>query len=109
MESMAHPSTFIEHNWQQTIRDNAAEAEHLGCLHPDQLELIYQQKWFKALMPVEYGGLSMDLPELVQLQEALSWADGSFGWVFTLCCGAGWFSGFMDTAIAKAEFGAADT
>ncbi len=104
MQGIAHPSTFINKHWQDIIRKTAAEAEQLGRLHPDQLELIYNRKWFKALMPVEYGGLNMSLPSLVKLQEALSWADGSFGWVFTLCCGAGWFSGFIDTAIAPSIF-----
>lgn len=104
MQNIGHPSNFIETDWQKTIRDNAKEAEVLGMLHPQQLELIYQQKWFKALMPVEYGGLNLSLLELVRLQEALSWCDGSFGWVFTLCCGAGWFSGFIDTGIAPSIF-----
>ncbi|GAB2987889.1 acyl-CoA dehydrogenase family protein [Mucilaginibacter puniceus] len=104
MANLAHPSTFIEADWQHTIRGSAKEAEEIGMLHPQQLELIYQQKWFKALMPVEYGGLDLSLPDLVRLQEALSWCDGSFGWVFTLCCGAGWFSGFIDTGIAPSLF-----
>ena len=100
-ENTAHPSAFIQPGWQTLIRSTAAAAEELGMLHPDQLALIYQQKWFKALMPVAYGGLDLPLPELVRLQEGLSWADGSFGWVFTLCCGAGWFSGFIDPKLAK--------
>ncbi|MEO8887024.1 MAG: acyl-CoA dehydrogenase [Mucilaginibacter sp.] len=104
MQPITHPSTFIDSEWKDIIRDTAAEAELLGRLHPKQLALIYQQKWFKALMPVEYGGLNMTLPNLIKLQEALSWADGSFGWVFTLCCGAGWFSGFIDRDIAATEF-----
>ena len=104
MKDIVHPSGFIETDWQNTIRDSAKEAEEMGMLHPQQLELIYQQKWFKALMPVEYGGLNLSLPDLVRLQEALSWADGSFGWVFTLCCGAGWFSGFIDKGVAPSLF-----
>ncbi len=104
MKSISHPSTFIEANWQNTIRGSTKEAEEMGMLHPQQLELIYQQKWFKALIPVEYDGLALSLPDLVQLQEALSWCDGSFGWVFTLCCGAGWFSGFIDTSVAPLLF-----
>lgn len=104
MKDIDHPSCFIEADWQNIIRNNTTEAEALGMLHPQQLELIYQQKWFKALMPVEYGGLNLSLPDLVRLQEALSWADGSFGWVFTLCCGAGWFSGFIDSGVAPLLF-----
>ncbi|RZA01067.1 MAG: acyl-CoA dehydrogenase [Sphingobacteriaceae bacterium] len=104
MKDIAHPSTLIEADWQSIIRNNAPEAEVLGKLHPEQLELIYQQKWFKALMPIEYGGLNLSLPELVRLQEGLSFADGSFGWVFTLCCGAGWFAGFIDKGVGPSIF-----
>jgi len=109
MQPVLHPSAFIEKDWQSTIRDTAAEAEQLGMLHPDQLALVYRQKWFKALMPAEYGGLQLPLPDLVRLQEGLSWADGSFGWVFTLCCGAGWFAGFIDKGIGKSIFNGDDT
>ena len=93
MNSLAHPSTFIEADWYKTIRGSAKEAEEMGMLHPQQLELIYQHKWFKALLPVEYGGLDLSLPSLVRLQEALSWADGSFGWVFTYAAAQ---AGFRD-------------
>jgi indole-3-acetate monooxygenase len=81
----------------------------MGKLHPEQLQLIYQQKWFKALMPVTYGGRDLTIPQLVRLQEGLSWADGSFGWVFTLCCGAGWFAGFIDPELATDLFAGEQT
>ncbi|MGN6638816.1 MAG: acyl-CoA dehydrogenase [Mucilaginibacter sp.] len=108
MKEIAHPSVFIKPGWKDTIRRTATQAEQLGLLPPEQLELIYRQKWFKALVPAEYGGLELSLPALVSLQEALSWADGSFGWVFTLCCGAGWFAGFIDKGIAPEIFAGED-
>jgi alkylation response protein AidB-like acyl-CoA dehydrogenase len=104
MINISHPSAFIEREWQFIIGDTAAEAEKSGMLHSRQLELIYHQKWFKALMPGCYGGLELSIPQVVRLQEGLSWADGSFGWVFTLCCGAGWFAGFIDKTIASELF-----
>jgi hypothetical protein len=70
-------------------------------LHPAQLQLVYEQQWFNLLAPAVYGGLQTPLPELIKLEEALSWADGSLGWVVTLCCGAGWFGGFIDPTIAQ--------
>ena len=72
-----------------------------GDLHPDQLTLIYEQKWFKMFVPVEYGGLGWSLPRVLNVEEALSWADGSTGWVVTLCSGAGWFSGFIEPTLLK--------
>jgi alkylation response protein AidB-like acyl-CoA dehydrogenase len=101
MEPVQHPSIFMEPEWVTTIRQYAAEAEHLGKLHPAQLELVYEQQWFNLLSPAVYGGLEMPLPRLIKTEEALSWADGSLGWVVTLCCGAGWFGGFMAPDIAQ--------
>jgi alkylation response protein AidB-like acyl-CoA dehydrogenase len=99
-----HPSQFISPEGLATIRDNAADAEALGQLHPAQLAFVHQQQWFKLLVPKVYGGLETSLPNLVRLQEAISWADGSFGWVITLCCGAGWFGGFIEPAAAQQIF-----
>ena len=73
-------------------------------LHAEQLEIIYKQKWFKLLVPEVYSGRQVTLPELVRLQEAISWADGSTGWVVTLCSGAGWFGGFIDPEISQQIF-----
>ena len=101
MESIDHPATLLQTQWVDVIRSHAAEAEALGKLHPAQLALVYQQQWFNLLAPAVYGGLQTTLPELVKIEEALSWADGSLGWVVTLCCGAGWFGGFIDPTVAQ--------
>ena len=104
MKKFPHPSTLLKPGWVNIIRSNAAEAELLGKLHPAQLQLTYQQQWFNLLAPSAYGGLQTSLPDLIKLEEALSWADGSLGWVVTLCCGAGWFGGFIEPDIARQIF-----
>lgn len=95
MINVLHPSTLLQSDWITTIRQNSFAAETAGVLQPAQLELIYQQQWFKLLVPATYNGLEMPLNQLVRLEEALAWADGSLGWVITLCAGAGWFGGFI--------------
>ncbi|CAN5515586.1 flavin-dependent monooxygenase [soil metagenome] len=95
MSNIQHPSFLMEPGWVALIRSSAAEAEHLGMLRPQQLSLIYEQQWFKLLVPRVYGGLEKSLPEILRVEEALSWADGSLGWTVTLCGGAGWFGGFI--------------
>ncbi len=99
-----HPSSLLQPEWVKTIRQDAFTAEDAGMLQPQQLELIYEQQWFKMLVPEVYGGLEMPLPELIRLEEALSWADGSLGWVITLCAGAGWFGGFINPEAAHQIF-----
>jgi len=99
-----HPSFYLQPDWVNIIRERAFEAESMAQLHPDQLAIIYEQGWFKILVPRVYSGREMSLPELVRLEESISWADGSVGWVVTLCCGAGWFGGFLNPEKAKIVF-----
>ncbi len=94
----------MQPDWTAIIRDHAAGAEQSERLHPAQLELVYQQQWFNLLAPAIYGGQETPLPKLVKIEEALSWADGSLGWVVTLCSGAGWFGGFIDPGLAQSIF-----
>lgn len=100
----AHPSEYIDDAFSNILRSRAAEAETLKDLHPDQVKLLYSQRWLKMFVPEAYGGLSWSLPEVLRMEEALSWADGSTGWVATLCAGAGWFVGFLPSTLAAPLF-----
>ncbi len=99
-----HPSAQLQTQWIKLIRDTALAAERLETLHPKQLELAIEQGWFKLLVPSVYTGLQKSIPELLRLEESISWADGSLGWVITLCAGAGWFGGFLDSGVANKVF-----
>lgn len=99
-----HPFWHLSEQLAAAIRAAAPEAERLGHLHAEQLAIIYEQGWLNALVPQVYGGLELSLPEVLALEEALAWADGSVGWVTTLCSGAGWFAGFLDPALAAELF-----
>jgi len=101
MHQEPHPLQLLRPEWIEIIRKHSFAAEEAGMLQPEQIELIYQQQWFKLLAPKAYGGLEASLPDQIRLEEALSWADGSLGWVVTLCAGAGWFGGFIDPDAAR--------
>jgi alkylation response protein AidB-like acyl-CoA dehydrogenase len=96
-----HPSAFITKELVDIIRQASPQAEQLHDLHDDQLNLIYQQGWFKMFLPKEYHGLGWSLPDVLKMEEGLSWTDGSTAWVVTLCGGAGWFSGFLQPSLLK--------
>lgn len=82
----------------------AEKAEELGCLPPEWLERIYEEKWFKLFVPAHLGGLGCSLPEALRIEEKLAYADGSLGWTVTLCAGAGWFVGFIDESLRNTLF-----
>lgn len=79
----------------------AAAADGAGELQPAQIGLIHQRQWLKMLAPRALGGLEWSLPEVVRLEEALAQADGSCGWVVTLCAGAAWFAGFWPQELGR--------
>jgi indole-3-acetate monooxygenase len=97
MEQIIHP-------WQEAILALAPQSEALGKLHPDILEIAYQQEWFKLYVPTVYGGPAKKLPEILRLEEELAELDGSLAWTVTLCSGAAWFAGFLDKELAKEIF-----
>lgn len=82
------------------LREAARAADIEGRLQPSQRERIAQQRWLYLLTPRSLGGLEVDLPSAVRWEESLAAADGSVGWLVTLCAGAGWFLGFLPPALA---------
>jgi alkylation response protein AidB-like acyl-CoA dehydrogenase len=99
MAETFHSTSLIDALTVEKILTTAAEAEKSGCLHINQLEVIYEKQLFKTFIPLTLGGLGLSLPDVLRTEECISYADGSTGWVVTLCSGAGWFVGFIDPAI----------
>jgi alkylation response protein AidB-like acyl-CoA dehydrogenase len=104
MNNCKHPGEFIAPELVAAMRNVAAEAEQLKQLHPVQLAIIHEEKWFQLFVPKQYDGLALQLPNALQMEEALAWTDGSVGWTVTLCAGAGWFVGFFDPGTAASIF-----
>ncbi|MDQ6903406.1 MAG: acyl-CoA dehydrogenase [Bacteroidota bacterium] len=104
MSSIYHPSKYIDPSIVLTLRNFAGQAEKLKQLHPEQLALIQQQQWFRLFVPKIYNGLEETLMQGLLLEETLAWTDGSIGWTVTLCAGAGWFSAFLNSALAAKIF-----
>ncbi|MBT1705846.1 acyl-CoA dehydrogenase family protein [Chryseosolibacter indicus] len=99
-----HPSAYLDKSLVTRIRNVAHEAERACRLQTDQLNIIYEQGWFKMYVPHEFGGLELSLPEILRIEESLAWVDGSTAWVVTLCSGAVWFIGFLDDTISNEYF-----
>lgn len=104
IKAIPHPLHFIDAKLTVAIRSLAAEAEKTGSLHPQQLAIIYKQKWFNLFVPEKYNGLQLTLPEALNIEESLAWVDGSVGWTVTLCSGANWFIGFLQPELANIIF-----
>jgi len=90
--------------WKEKVAELSAISEEIGELHPEILEIAYQENWFKLFVPKVYGGAGKKLPEILRLEEELAEADGSLGWTITLCAGAAWFAGFLNADLAQEIF-----
>ncbi|MFV0607117.1 MAG: acyl-CoA dehydrogenase family protein [Niabella sp.] len=98
------PFNTIENHTATVLASFCAKAEEDGTLHPEQLSIIYKNKWFKIFVPEVYGGLQMSLPDALKLEEDLARIDGSLGWTVTLCAGANLFVGYIDAGLSKTIF-----
>lgn len=79
-------------------------ADERRILSPEQLQIIYHEKWFKIFVPKENGGLELSLPEGLETEEALARIDGSLGWTVTLCSGASEFIGYLSPGVSEKVF-----
>jgi alkylation response protein AidB-like acyl-CoA dehydrogenase len=86
------------------LRQYNAAAEAAATLIPQQLDIIYQQKWFKLFVPKQYDGLELGLLDGLQIEEDLARIDGSLGWTVTLCSGATMFAGYLSPAVNEKIF-----
>lgn len=98
------PAEFLAKTLSDEIRSVAVEAEAEKDLHEKQLAIIRRQNWLNMYVPKVFGGLELSLPEILKVEECISWADGSTGWVVTLCSGAAWFIGFLDPILTNVVF-----
>lgn len=103
-EALKKPEDILDKVVTDEIRGDAFKAEQEKNLTVKQRDLIFEHGWFDMYVPKNYGGLELSLPEILRIEESLSWTDGSTGWVVTLCSGAAWFVGFLDPLLAKEVF-----
>lgn len=102
--NIPHPTEFLAPSIIEVIRLESGKAELDRNLTDVQRHQIHQHQWYNMYVPKEFGGLELSLPEILRIEEGLSYADGSTGWVVTLCSGAAWFVGFLDLPLAKETF-----
>lgn len=101
MNFLQHPSHILEQKIIQKIREEAPKAEQQKKLTQEQLSLIYQKEWLRLFIPKRYQGLEMNLPDALQVLEALAYADGSVGWTVNLAAGANLFAAYVQPSLSE--------
>lgn len=104
MNVMPLPASFLSEESLELIDSHAGIADIQGYLMEEVVDHIFHEGWFRMLAPKRWGGGGLALPGAVRLEEGLAFADGSVGWMVTLCSGAGWFGGFLPDRIGESVF-----
>lgn len=86
------------------LREQEKPSEDHGMLTPELLELAYGKKLYHLAVPKELGGAERSVPSLMEVFEAASFLNGSFGWNLTLGAGAGVFGAYMEPGFAEEVF-----
>lgn len=87
------------------ILERADSAEAKGCLDDDVVEALHEAALYRMFVPVELGGLGLDLPEGVEIVRVLSTFDASVGWAFGITSGGPLFGRLLDEEDFEAIFG----
>ena len=99
--NLPHPSELLSKEWTSIIREASSQSEIERKLPKAQLDLIFNQGWFKLRVPASYGGGQKPVDEAIQFIEALAWADGSLGWNVALGAMAAFQSAFVNRDTSK--------
>jgi indole-3-acetate monooxygenase len=83
------------------IRAAAEEIEANRRLPPKIVDAMKRAGVFRMAMPREWGGPELDPLAQVRVIEALSYADGSAGWCAMINSDGGYFSAYLDQAVAR--------
>jgi alkylation response protein AidB-like acyl-CoA dehydrogenase len=89
---------------EAVVRHGAGEAERLGRLTPAVVDALHDAGLFRILVPVEYGGLALTMPESVEVFERVASYDASTGWTLGILADGALFARLFDPAVAAAVY-----
>src|SRR5262249_3732826 len=87
------------------LSEQSAKNETLGQLSTETITALSDSGFFQMLMPACFGGAEVDPVEAMRIFEAVSYADGSTGWVLMatqICTGAA--AAYLEPATATELF-----
>jgi indole-3-acetate monooxygenase len=98
LSERARPLLARIHEIAPVIRDNADRAEREARLAPEVVEAFHQTELFRILLPREFGGADVTIPDSLRLCEEVSAIDGSTGWNLAICASSALFTNCLSRA-----------
>jgi alkylation response protein AidB-like acyl-CoA dehydrogenase len=77
------------------VREHAAESERLGVLAPAVIGALRDTGLLRMLVPVEFGGAGLSLPESIDVYERIATADASSAWTLVILADGALFARFL--------------
>jgi alkylation response protein AidB-like acyl-CoA dehydrogenase len=77
------------------VREHAAESERLGVLAPAVIDALRDCGLLRMLVPVEFGGAGLSLPESIDVFERIATADASTAWTLVILADGALFARFL--------------
>lgn len=68
------------------------------------ISTIIQNNWLNIWVPEKFGGSNLNLTQGLKFLKSLAQADGSLGWMVTLCSGANYFVRNIEPSAAEKMF-----
>src|SRR5262245_42731642 len=90
----------------EVIEKAGLENEMLGQLTPEVVDKLHDQRLFRLLLPLVYGGEEIDLATWFRTMEALAKLDGSTAWCIGQINGCASISSAVEPAVAQKIWGA---
>ena len=89
---------------QPRIRELEPDITEKRRLPRELVEDVRETGVFRMAMPRQWGGPELDLLTQLDVIEALSYANGSVGWCAMIGCDGGYYSAYLDDAVAREVF-----
>src|SRR5712692_3705405 len=101
IDQNAHPILAAARALAPKIREASNEIERERRLTPPIVEAMRSAGIFGMTMPKQWGGPELDPLMQIRVIEALSEADGSVGWCAMINSDGGFYSAFLEDAVAR--------
>jgi indole-3-acetate monooxygenase len=83
------------------LAEKSAEIDEARRLPSEVVARLREAGMFRLMMPKIWGGPELSTIEQIEVVEELSKANASAGWCVMIGCDSGFFSGFLDDAVAR--------
>ena len=86
------------------LRERSDAIEEARTLTPEVAQRMRDAGLFRIAMPKAWGGPELSTIEINEVIEEVSRANASAGWCIAIGCDSGFFSAFLDDAVARKLF-----